>query len=128
MTRLFDTAGNAVGVWDTTGRLVFGTDTPGGDGERERPPPLDPVIAVLRPTGRVVFSATVHADGSGDFPTISAAVAAGKDEQARRVQADRMTAATPTTRSRSLSAPATTRTRSTRPSTRRSTAPGRGAP
>lgn len=96
MTPLFDTTGAAVRVYDTGGRLVFG---PGGGGPGPTPNPLPPALddttASMRPDGRIIFRATVMADGTGDYATVSEAVAAGRAAQTAQVTADRLPAPTP---------------------------------
>lgn len=56
-----------------------------------RPAPLDGVVAAMRPTGRVIFTATVAQDGTGDYSTIQAAVNAAKAAQATALKAEGLT-------------------------------------
>lgn len=52
-----------------------------------RPDPLDDMVADIRPIGRVIFTASVEADGTGDYPTITDAITAGRAAQAAALQA-----------------------------------------
>lgn len=60
-----------------------------------RPAPLDATVEAMRPTGRVIFTATVARDGSGGYSTISGAIAAARTAQADRMAAEGVTTATP---------------------------------
>lgn len=60
-----------------------------------RPAPLDATVEAMRPTGRVIFTATVARDGTGDYSTISGAIAAARTAQADRMAAEGVTTATP---------------------------------
>lgn len=60
-----------------------------------RPTPLDDVVAAMRPTGRVIFTATVAQDGTGDYSTISDAITAAHTAQAERLTAEGVTNVTP---------------------------------
>ena len=60
-----------------------------------RPPAPDEHTALIRPSGRVIFTANLAPDGSGDYPTITAAIAAARTAQADRMKVDGFTTATP---------------------------------
>lgn len=60
-----------------------------------RPAPLDATIAAMRPSGRLLDTLTVAPDGSEDYTTISAAVAAANSLQAAQLTADGVTVRTP---------------------------------
>lgn len=94
MTAVYRTDGTPIPLFTTTGQPVWDGGGPAAPAD-PIPPALDETVEALRPTGRVIFRATVKADGSGDYPTISAAVAAGRDAQATRLLADRAPAPTP---------------------------------
>lgn len=94
MTAVYRTDGTRPPLFTTTGHPVWGDGGPPAP-VNPLPPALDETAGALRPTGRVVFRAAVEADGSGDYPTISAAVAAGRDAQSARMLADRAPAPTP---------------------------------
>jgi len=70
-----------------------------------RPAPLDDVVAAMRPTGRVIFTATVAQDGSGDYSTISDAITAAHTAQADRIAAEGVAKVTPNYATRLIISP-----------------------
>lgn len=60
-----------------------------------RPAPLDSTVELMRPTGRVIWTGTVAADGTGDYTSIQEAVSAAASAQAARMHAEGIINPTP---------------------------------
>lgn len=91
---LYRTDGTPAVVLTTDGQMVWGgTAVPAP--VDSRPAPLDEMVAALRPAGRVIWTAAVAADGSGDYATVTEAADAARAAQADRVRADQQSGPTP---------------------------------